>query len=103
MRPITFPVTNHDLHPNLVPVAYTIAGVPGIRIEQTSESSFGVFSSSRSCLNIDGEWEYEPMPSARDHGFLKRCRFHSLSEALSVVAEHLNRMHVVAPSGELQP
>jgi len=35
------------------------------------------------CLNKDGEWEYEPMPSSRDEGFLKRCRFESAEEALS--------------------
>jgi len=27
------------------------------------------------CLNHDGEWEYEPMPSSRDDAFLHRCRF----------------------------
>lgn len=28
-----------------------------------------------SCLNSSGKWEYEPMPSHRDHAFQTRCRF----------------------------
>jgi len=27
------------------------------------------------CLNKEGEWEYEPMPSSRDDDFLARCRW----------------------------
>lgn len=27
------------------------------------------------CLNHDGEWEVEPLPSSRDDAFLERCRF----------------------------
>lgn len=26
-------------------------------------------------LNVDGEWEHEPLPSSRDDKFLARCRF----------------------------
>ena len=27
------------------------------------------------CLNSDGEWEYEPIPSSREDDFFARCRF----------------------------
>lgn len=35
------------------------------------------------CLNRDGEWEYEPMPSSRDDEFYARCRFDSLKHAVA--------------------
>lgn len=34
------------------------------------------------CLNKEGEWEIEPIPSSRDGEFLRRCRFDSLQDAL---------------------
>jgi len=36
------------------------------------------------CLNKDGEWEYEPIPSSRDDDFMRRCRFSTMDEALSI-------------------
>jgi hypothetical protein len=39
------------------------------------------------CLNKQGEWEYEPMPSSRDDEFLARCRFDSPAEALAVICK----------------
>jgi hypothetical protein len=35
------------------------------------------------CLNKDGEWEYEPLPSSRDDDFYARCRFESLEIAVA--------------------
>ena len=35
------------------------------------------------CLNKDGEWECEPMPSSRDDDFLERCRFSTPAEAVN--------------------
>ena len=35
------------------------------------------------CLSVDGDWEYEPMPSSRDDEFLQRCRFETPFHALS--------------------
>lgn len=34
------------------------------------------------CLNKDGEWEYEPLPSSRDDDFLTRCRYSTADEAI---------------------
>lgn len=33
------------------------------------------------CMNSDGLFEYEPMPSSRDDEFLMRCRFDSAESA----------------------
>ena len=35
------------------------------------------------CLNRDGEWEFEPRPSERDAEFYAACRYDSLAEALA--------------------
>jgi len=39
------------------------------------------------CLNTDGKWEYEPMPSSRDDEFLARCRFSTVREALDALEQ----------------
>ena len=52
-----------------------------ISIEFRGDSQWAVLEDSSYCLNRDGEFEYEPLPSSRDEAFLKRCRF-SLQEAL---------------------
>jgi len=33
------------------------------------------------CMNYDGEFEVEPIPSSRDEAFLSRCRFESATMA----------------------
>lgn len=33
------------------------------------------------CMNRDGQFEREPMPSNRDDAFYERCRFRSAEEA----------------------
>lgn len=38
------------------------------------------------CLNVKGEWVYEPMPSSRTDLFYKQCRFPS-REAAEAMAE----------------
>ena len=35
------------------------------------------------CLNHDGNWEYEPLPSSRTDEFFARCRFATADEALA--------------------
>jgi len=34
-----------------------------------------------SCMNSDGEWEFEPMPSSRDDDFMARCRYENAGAA----------------------
>jgi len=43
------------------------------------------------CLNKQGEWEYEPLPSSRDDDFFARCRFGSASEAILAARTALGR------------
>lgn len=44
------------------------------------------------CLNKQGDWEYEPMPSSRDDEFLARCRFDTPEQAFAALG-------VKAPDG----
>lgn len=39
------------------------------------------------CLNKNGDWEYEPMPSSRDDEFMGRCRFETFKEVASVLED----------------
>ncbi len=43
------------------------------------------------CLNRDGDWVYEPMPSHRTPAFLAHCRFASVEEALPAWELHLEK------------
>jgi hypothetical protein len=43
----------------------------------------------RNVLNRDGEWEYEPFPSARDDGFFARCRWPTAREAIAFAEQHM--------------
>jgi hypothetical protein len=36
------------------------------------------------CLNKNGKWEYEPLPSGRTDAFLARCRYSTIEEALTI-------------------
>jgi hypothetical protein len=37
---------------------------------------------SGACLNTDGEWEHEALPSSRDAAFTGRCRWPTPAEAM---------------------
>lgn len=39
----------------------------------------------RCCLNRDGQWEHEPIPSERNDAFLDRCRYYSVEEAVAML------------------
>lgn len=45
------------------------------RVRQSDGSPLWAVRLDGECLNTSGEWEFEPMPSGRDGGFLTRCRF----------------------------
>jgi hypothetical protein len=44
---------------------------------------------SSSCLNKNGNWEHEPLPSNRDDEFFIRCRFDSLDEVEEIIEKLL--------------
>src|SRR3954468_7352387 len=46
-----------------------------------TDDSWAITDIGNYCLNQNGEWEYEAMPSSRTEAFIKRCRF-PLAEAL---------------------
>lgn len=43
-----------------------------------------------SCLDKNGEWEYEPMPSSRTDEFYARCRFESLQDAVNAYNKNMS-------------
>lgn len=49
--------------------------------QQMTGDSLWAVRRSGSCLNNEGQWEYEPMPSSRDDKFLSRCRWPSPESA----------------------
>lgn len=62
-----------------------------ITLERASWREFGEKWAIRMlghCLNKDGKWEYEPMPSSRDDEFFKRCRWGSAEEAIEFWNKH---------------
>lgn len=69
-----------------VPCAYRIGtGFDAVRVE-AAQQMYGpdLWAVRRhgNCLNKQGEWEWEPMPSSRDDEFMARCRFASAQEAI---------------------
>jgi hypothetical protein len=70
----------------LVVSAYRIgSGLTPIKVERVQQlEGHDLWAVRRNgdCLNKDGEWEWEPLPSSRDDEFIKRCRFASHTEAI---------------------
>lgn len=56
-------------------------------MQRDGSSKWAIYEGSR-CMNRDGEWEYEPLPSSRDEDFLNWCRFDSPEEAMTIYAKH---------------
>jgi len=58
----------------------------GLKIEVANIDSdgnflFAVRNSFGDVINKSGEFEHEPLPSARDDDFIKRCRYTTFNEA----------------------
>ena len=68
----------NDLH-QIVPVRFVRMNSPFYEGEKWCVREFV------DCLNKDGKWEYEPMPSSRDDEFYASCRFDSFKEAYEFV------------------
>lgn len=65
------------------PTTFTVCAVPetvrdwdifAITVEETAPGRWAVRRGKR-CLDRDGVWEWEPIPSERDADLLARCRF----------------------------
>lgn len=55
-----------------------------VRRRQRDGKSLWAITRLSMCLNRDGEWEHEPIPSSRDDAFMERCRFQTPAVAVSV-------------------
>jgi hypothetical protein len=45
----------------------------------------------QNCMNHEGDFTFEPMPSSRDEKFLKEFRFSSLVEAYEAFTKHFQK------------
>lgn len=70
----------------------TGASAWAITVEWRGTDRWAVILRSR-CLNRDGRWEYEPIPSERDDDFLARCRF-DRDTALDLARQALPKVKV---------
>jgi len=52
------------------------------RVQQIDGSDLWAIREKGCCLNKQGEWEIEPIPSSRTSAFYKRCRWKSAEAAL---------------------
>lgn len=75
---------------DLEPIQYQLEHDDGYSICVTIDLCHGMngvkrwaIRDGRYCLNKDGEWEFEPMPSSRDDAFYKRCRWNTAEKALA--------------------
>lgn len=63
-------------------------GYPPITIEECRQRDGSVLYAIRqsgACMNHEGDWEYEPIPSSRDDKFMVRCRFGHWSDAARMI------------------
>jgi hypothetical protein len=78
----------------LTVLSYEVDPVHDIRLvrkyQRDGGSLWAVTKENNSmCLNRQGEWEDEPMPSARDDAYLERCRFGTAEAALDTFRKWL--------------
>jgi hypothetical protein len=59
-------------------------------VEQTDFTLLFAVRLHGRCLNNQGKWEIEPLPSSRDESFIKRCRFNTFKEAVLVIEREFN-------------
>lgn len=69
----------------IVPCAYRLPDGIG-RIEERDRDAWAIVNAG-CCLNTEGEWEVEPMPSNRTDEFKARTRF-PIAEAMQRAVSH---------------
>ena len=65
---------------------------PAITLDRISTDKgriWAITQGNNICLNKDGNWEYQPMPSNRSEAFLNRCRFGTEKQALRAYQKHI--------------
>jgi hypothetical protein len=83
--------------------AYQVCAIPedesgnylhfAIRVERTHHTGQWAVRLRSACLSVEGEWDYEPLPSSREDDWLERHRF-NLKTALRLAEEHAPRVTV---------
>lgn len=74
----------------LIAISYLLTGTEEnpVTIDRTKQADGSIKWAVRRgafCMNRDGDFEYEPLPSNRDSSFLARCRFESIESALAAI------------------
>lgn len=104
--------TGHGRSPQRVtPTRYTVSRLPddtsdystwSVQVEASGNGRWAVRNGGR-CLNKDGEWEYEPLPSSRSAEWLDTVRWDDLTEAIqsAQAAEPLLRWNGLTPADVL--
>jgi len=81
--------------PRVQPTGYTVTCYPhedinaevfSIQVEYTGHDRWAVRLRGSRCLAVDGQWEWEPIPSERDDEWLAEHRF-DLDTALRLAKE----------------
>ena len=94
MAPLHKPFTHEQLMAHLRPWSFAIEGIKGVQICPVSGTDdaprYAVRKDNDTCLNNEGQWEYEPLPSSRTHDFLQRCRYDSIESTVAAIEKLLN-------------
>lgn len=53
------------------------------------DPSWAIVDEMGSCLNHNGTWEWESLPSSRTEKFIRRCRWPELREAVAFAEDHM--------------
>lgn len=65
----------------------------GVQVVDTcsrdDDKSWAIRASGR-CMNHEGDWEFEPLPSSRTDEFFARCRWPTLEAALVFACKKLD-------------
>lgn len=72
------------------PVEYAFSADERVRVAWRGAAAWAI-TLDGACLNREGEWEHEPLPSSRDQAFFERCRF-GLDDALRRAVEKLGEV-----------
>ena len=67
------------------------------RVQQIDGSDLWAIREKGCCLNKQGEWEIEPIPSSRTSAFYKRCRWKSAEAALKTAQLNLGFTRITSP------
>ncbi len=74
-------MTNEEMEQHgIAPCAFRFEHDRDLRVEWRGTGLWAVVQGG-ACLNKEGQWEYEPLPSSRDEAFFDRCRY-TLDQAL---------------------